>query len=267
MPFGSKNASETFQQAMDIVFANEKDVFLVVYLDDLTIFSNSDEDHLYHLKIVFQRCRKYGISLNPKKSLFSMDEGKLLGHIISKEGICIDQAQVVAIQKIDFPQSKKEIQSFNDPEGRRGKWIAALLEYDVEIKPRKLIKGQGLPKLMVESNLYVLDFNLIAAMSKEDEENQSAQVSGIFLLSPWYSDIVYVLQNMSSPPRMVKNKSRTLKLKAAKFCIMKDALYWKDPAGVLLNCLVEEEVKQVMEEFHKGDCEAIFSGKQQRTKY
>eukprot|EP00253_Pinus_taeda_P003308 PITA_03308 len=53
---------------------------------------------------------------------------------------------------------------------------------------------------------------------------------------------------------MAKNKSRTLKLKAAKFCIMNGALYWKDPGGVLLNCLVEEEAKQVMEDFHKGDC-------------
>eukprot|EP00253_Pinus_taeda_P004979 PITA_04979 len=53
---------------------------------------------------------------------------------------------------------------------------------------------------------------------------------------------------------MAKNKSRTLKLKAAKFCIMNGALYWKNPSGVLLNFLVEEEEKQVMEDFHKGDC-------------
>lgn len=53
---------------MDIAFSNEKDVFLVVDLDDLIVLSNLDEEHLYHLKIVFQRCRKYCISLNPKKS-------------------------------------------------------------------------------------------------------------------------------------------------------------------------------------------------------
>lgn len=87
---------------MNIAFANEKDVFLVVYLDDLIVFSNSGEEHLYHLKIVFQQCREYDISLNPKKSMFAMDEGKLLGHIISKEGIRIDPARVEAIQKIDF---------------------------------------------------------------------------------------------------------------------------------------------------------------------
>ena len=53
MLYGLKNVGATFQRVMDIAFANEKDVFLVVYLDDLTIFSNTDEEHLYHLKIVF----------------------------------------------------------------------------------------------------------------------------------------------------------------------------------------------------------------------
>lgn len=90
-------------------------------------------------------------------------------------------------------------------------------------------------------------------MFEEDEESLPAQVSEIFLLSPWYSDIVYVLQNLPSPPGMAKNKSGTLKLKAAKFCIMNNTLYWKDPGGVLLNCLVEEEAKQIMEDFHKGN--------------
>eukprot|EP00253_Pinus_taeda_P002984 PITA_02984 len=254
MPFGLKNVGATFQRAMDITFTNEKDVFLVVYLDDLIVFSNSDEEHIYHLNIVFQRCRKYGISLNPKKSLFTMDEGKLLGHIISKKGIRIDPARVEAIQKIDFPHNKKEIQAFNDPEGKRGKWIVALLEYDLERKPTKLIKGQGLAKLMAESNLHALDINLIAAMSEEDEYSSLVQVSKIFIHSPWYSDVVYVLQHLSPPPGMAKNKSRTLKLKVAKFCIMNNALYWKDPKGMLLNFFVEEEAKEDKDDFHREDC-------------
>eukprot|EP00253_Pinus_taeda_P003239 PITA_03239 len=91
-------------------------------------------------------------------------------------------------------------------------------------------------------------------MSDEDEESSSVQVSDMFLSSPWHADILYVLQNLSSPPGMPRNKSRTLKLKAAKFCILDSALYWKDPGGMLLNCLVEEEAKRVMEDFHRGDC-------------
>jgi len=97
MPFGLKSLGASFQRVMFIAFSNEKDVFLVIYQNDLTTFSKSDEDHLHHLRIVFQKRIKFGISLNPKKSLFAMEEGKLLGHIISKNGIHIDPARVEAI--------------------------------------------------------------------------------------------------------------------------------------------------------------------------
>ena len=148
----------------------------------------------------------------------------------------------------------KDVLVQTDPEGRRGKWIAALLEYDVEIKPTKLVKGQGLVRLMAESNLHALDINLIIAISNENEEGTSIQVSEMFALSPWYSDILYVLKNLSPPPSMTRNKARTLKLKAAKFFILNFALYWKDLGGILLNCLVKEEAKKVMEDFHGGEC-------------
>ena len=72
----------------------------------------------------------------------------------------------------------------------------------------------------------------------------------MFALSPWYSDIIYVLKNLSPSPDMTRNKARTLKLKAANFCILNSSLYWKDPGGILLNCLMEEEAKKVIEEFH-----------------
>jgi hypothetical protein len=52
------------------------------------------------------------LSLNPKKSLFSMKEGKLLGHIVSAEGVRIDPSRVEAIQTLSLPRSKKEVQAF-----------------------------------------------------------------------------------------------------------------------------------------------------------
>ena len=97
MPFGLKSAGETFQRAMDIAFAKEIHNFLVIYLDDLTIFSKSNQHHLDHLRQVFIKWKNYGISLNPKKSLFGLEEGKILGHIISKDGIRIDLARIKAI--------------------------------------------------------------------------------------------------------------------------------------------------------------------------
>jgi ribonuclease HI len=112
MPFGLMNAGATFQRAMDIAFVGEKDKFVVIYLDDLTVFSNSDTKHLVHLRQTFDKCRKFGLSLNPKKSHFSMQEGKLLGHIVSKYGIKVDPKRVEAIDQINIPRNKKEIQSF-----------------------------------------------------------------------------------------------------------------------------------------------------------
>jgi hypothetical protein len=112
MPFGLMNAGATFQRAMDIAFVGEKDKFVLIYLDDITVFSYSHEDHLQHLRKTFLKCRKHGISLNPKKSHFALKEGKLLGHIVSVDGVKIDPRRVEAIQKLSLPRSKKDIQSF-----------------------------------------------------------------------------------------------------------------------------------------------------------
>jgi hypothetical protein len=57
---------------MDIAFVGEKDKFMVIYLEEITIFSKYDDEHLQHLEQVFWKCRGYEISLNPKKSHFSM---------------------------------------------------------------------------------------------------------------------------------------------------------------------------------------------------
>ena len=112
MLFGLMNAGATFQRAMDIAFVSERDKFVVIYLDDLTVFSKSDEDHMIHLKQTFEKCRRFGLSLNPKKSHFAMQEGKLLGHIVSRDGIKIDPKRVEAIDTIAIPRNVKEIQSF-----------------------------------------------------------------------------------------------------------------------------------------------------------
>ena len=64
---------------MDIAFSENIGYFIVIYLDDITVYSKTDEEHLVHLRKVFEKCTKYGLSLNPKKILFGLQEGKLLG--------------------------------------------------------------------------------------------------------------------------------------------------------------------------------------------
>jgi hypothetical protein len=97
MPFGLMNAGATFQRAMEIAFIKEKDRFVVIYLDDITVFSKTNKEHCCHLRKVFSKCRRFGLSLNPKKYLFAMKEGKLLGHIVSTEGVRIDPSRIEAI--------------------------------------------------------------------------------------------------------------------------------------------------------------------------
>ena len=60
MPFGLMNAGATFQRAMDISFSEELGSFIIIYLDDIIVFSKTDEEHLEHLRKVFEKCRKYG---------------------------------------------------------------------------------------------------------------------------------------------------------------------------------------------------------------
>ena len=84
------------------------------YRDDLTVFSKQRTSHIIHLKQVFKRCRKYGISLNPTKSALGIEEGKNLGHFISKYGVKVYLEGIEAIKNIPLPKNVKSLQSFND---------------------------------------------------------------------------------------------------------------------------------------------------------
>ena len=84
----------------------------MIYLDEITVYSKIDEEHLKQLRKFFEKCRKYGLSLNPKNTLFGLQEGKLLGHIIFEKWIKIDPKRVEGILKISHPRNIKELQSF-----------------------------------------------------------------------------------------------------------------------------------------------------------
>lgn len=94
----------------------------------------------------------------------------------------------------------KDILTQSDTEGRRAKWIAIMLEYDLEIKPTKLIKGRGLAKLMAQSNCDALGMNFMFGILDDLARETTNQVHPYFLASPWYKDIIYVLHNLQAPP-------------------------------------------------------------------
>eukprot|EP00253_Pinus_taeda_P004552 PITA_04552 len=144
----------------------------------------------------------------------------------------------------------KDIFTQEGLEGKRGKWIASILEYDIEIKPTKLIKGQGLAKLMSQTNFQALDINQL----DNEQELATPQISETFLQSPWYADICYVVLNLCAPPGLSRTKKRFLKMKSLNFCVLDGALFWKNHEGILLNCLTINETNNIMKEFHVGDC-------------
>ena len=106
---------------------------------------------------------------------------------------------------------------------------------------------------MAESNFEVLDINMINAL--DDQEEFSTPIAeDHFVNSPWYTDIVYVLLNMNTPPSLSKTEARFLKLKAVNYCIIDKCLYWKNASGILLKCLPEFDAEKINQEFHEGEC-------------
>jgi hypothetical protein len=85
MPFGLKNATPTYQQMVSIAFKDYLGMFMKLFLNDFSVFNNLDT-HLPKLQLCFDKCRKFGISLNPEKCMFLMHSSIILGYVISKEG-------------------------------------------------------------------------------------------------------------------------------------------------------------------------------------
>ena len=140
-----------------------------------------------------------------------------------------------------------------DLDGKRGKWIVVILEYDLEIKPIKIIKGQDFGQLMAKSNLQSLNIRMVDALD-EYEGLPAHTVEQQFQKSPWYADILYVLTNLNAPLDLSKTKARFLKLKARNYCILNECLYWKNANGLLFKFFLGVDAERIKHEFHEGEC-------------
>ena len=112
MPFGLTNAPATFQRLMNRVFAGLLNNFVLVYIDDIVVFSKTTEQHFEHLQIVFDRLRKAGLRLKIKKCKLFQTQIDFLGHTVSAKGIQPDSSKVKAILEWPRPTTVKELQSF-----------------------------------------------------------------------------------------------------------------------------------------------------------
>ena len=111
-PFGLANAPSVFQRTMDQVLAGLIGKCVFVYIDDILVYSDSVEDHKDHLQQVFDRLRQHGLRLKPSKCAFGLPEVKVLGYVLSAEGVTADPDKVSTIVDLPQPRSVRDIRSF-----------------------------------------------------------------------------------------------------------------------------------------------------------
>ena len=112
MPFGLTNAPAVFMDLMNRVFRPYLDQFVIVFIDDILIYSSTQEEHEQHLRIILQTLREHKLYAKFSKCEFWLTEVKFLGHVISKEGIAVDPSKVEAVLNWKQPRNIPEIRSF-----------------------------------------------------------------------------------------------------------------------------------------------------------
>ncbi|GBG78897.1 hypothetical protein CBR_g28611 [Chara braunii] len=112
MLFGLCNAPDTFQTEMHRIFRPYLDKFIVVYLDDILVFSKTTREHVEHLTLVLQSLRDSQYKINKEKSSFGIPSVIYLGHVISGDGLAPEAAKIVAIQEWSQPQTVRDVRSF-----------------------------------------------------------------------------------------------------------------------------------------------------------
>src|SRR3954462_8215 len=112
MSFGLTNAPATFSRMMNSIFMEYLDKFVVVYLDDILIYSKNKEEHAEHLRLVLMKLREHRLYAKFSKCEFWLPEVTYLGHVISAKGIAVNPERVQAVLDWTPPESVKQVRSF-----------------------------------------------------------------------------------------------------------------------------------------------------------
>jgi hypothetical protein len=112
MTFGLKNASATYQRAMNLILHELLGNTVEVYIDDIVVKSAKFCSHITDLCKAFDKMRRYGLKINPRKCAFGVLAGKFLGFIIHEHGIEIYPDRIKSIRKVGPPTHKLEMQKF-----------------------------------------------------------------------------------------------------------------------------------------------------------
>lgn len=112
MPFGLCNAPSTFQRLMQRIFGDQQYQSLLLYLDDIVVFSSTVEQHLERLRLVLDRLKQQGLKVKLPKCAFFQQEVRYLGHVISNQGVATDPAKIEAVVDWPRPVNVTELRSF-----------------------------------------------------------------------------------------------------------------------------------------------------------
>jgi len=149
MPFGLINAPATFQRIMNQTLTGTIGSECFVYLDDIIVFSNDFETHLSKLKIIFQRLREHKLLIQLAKTEFLKPEVFYLGHVLSAEGLGLQQIKVDKIVNYPRPQNVKEVQRLL---GMAGYYRRFIMNYSEKTKSFTLLTRKNVPFLWTEQH-------------------------------------------------------------------------------------------------------------------
>jgi hypothetical protein len=112
MPFGLSNAPATFQSLMNDIFSDHLRKFILVFFDDILVYSQTMEEHLQHLHIALSLLRQHQLAAKMRKCVFGVSHVEYLDHVISAEGVSTDPVKISAIADWETPQSVTQLRSF-----------------------------------------------------------------------------------------------------------------------------------------------------------
>ena len=148
MPFGLKNAGDTYQSAMTRIFDSLIHDIAECYVDDLVVKSKTVTTHAKDLETVFQRIRQHNLKMNPMKCAFGVSSEKFLGFIVKYQGLEIDPAKIKAILRMPVPKTLRQLRSFL---GQLAYIRWSIVNLSGKSKPFSKLVKKGAPYIWVET--------------------------------------------------------------------------------------------------------------------